>query len=91
MPLNTIDDTLTARGAQYGKFEDHALVTQNIKQALQDSPNWHDLTPSQREAMEMVAHKFGAILCGQPNFHNLWHDCIGFLRLVEKQLEGDGV
>jgi len=89
MPATTtgIDATLEQRGTKYGDFNEHAHITQAIKAAMRDSPNWAKLPPQMKEAMEMVAHKFGRILNGDPNFHDSWHDCIGYLRLVEKDLK----
>ena len=40
-----------------------------------------------KESLEMVAHKIGRILNGDPFYHDSWHDCIGYLRLIEKRLE----
>lgn len=82
----TIDETLTQRGNKYGDFYEHARISQNIKAAMVDSPNWDSLTPAMKEALEMVAHKAGRILNGDPNFHDSWHDIIGYVRLVEKNL-----
>ena len=39
-----------------------------------------------KEALEMLAHKTGRILNGDPYFHDSWHDIIGYTRLVEKRL-----
>lgn len=87
-PASTdIADTLQQRGLRYGAFPGHAKVTQNIKRAMQDSPNWASLTDQQREALEMVAHKIGRILNGDPNYHDSWHDIIGYVKLVEDTLE----
>lgn len=86
-----IVETLTERGDRYGKFEEHARITQNIKDAMRDSPNWHMLTPDQREALEMVAHKCGRILNGDPNYTDSWHDISGYCTLVEKRLEGQSI
>lgn len=81
-----VDGTLRERGSRYGDFADHARITQAIKRAMADSPNWSDLRDDMREALEMVAHKVGRILNGQPDFHDSWHDIIGYVRLVEKRL-----
>jgi hypothetical protein len=78
--------TLAERGNRYGAFHGHARITQNIKRAMVDSPNWPDLTDSQREALEMVAHKIGRILNGDPNYHDSWHDIIGYTKLVADEL-----
>lgn len=85
--MSSIDSTLTERGSRYGQFDGHARITQNIKAAMQDSPNWASLAPDQKEALEMAAHKFGRILNGDPNYIDSWHDVIGYTRLVEQRLE----
>ena len=83
-----VDATLAERGARYGTFTGHAKITQNIKRAMQDSPNWEKLDDDQREALEMTAHKIGRILNGDPNYADSWHDIIGYTRLVEARLDG---
>lgn len=85
--LAGIDATLAERGVRYGSFEGHARITQAIKAAMADSPNWAGLAPDQREALEMVAHKAGRILNGDPNFHDSWHDIVGYAKLVADRLE----
>jgi hypothetical protein len=82
-----VDDTLAERGARYGDFEGHALITQSIKNAMQASPKWPVLADDQKEALEMVAHKIGRILNGDPDFLDSWHDIVGYVRLVEQRLE----
>ncbi len=84
--MSNIDDTLAERGNRYGEFVDHAEVTQNIKCAMADSRNWGDLADDQRECLEMVAHKIGRILNGDPDYVDSWTDIIGYTRLVEKRL-----
>lgn len=81
-----IDATLVERGSRYGDFVEHARITQNIKRAMQDSPNWNKLADDQKEALEMLAHKVGRILNGDPNYADSWTDIIGYARLVEKRL-----
>lgn len=85
--MSSIDSTLTERGSRYGQFDGHARITQNIKAAMRDSPNWARLAPDQKEALEMAAHKFGRILNGDPDYIDSWHDVIGYTRLVEQRLE----
>jgi hypothetical protein len=55
---------------------------------MRDSPNWGDLTDDKREALEMIAHKIGRILNGDPEYKDSWHDIIGYARLVEDTLSG---
>jgi len=84
-----IEDTLEERGNRYGDFYEHARITQNIKIAMVDSPNWDKISPAMKEALEMIAHKIGRILNGDPNYKDSWHDIIGYTRLIEKDLTDD--
>jgi hypothetical protein len=92
-----IDTALAERGARYGSFVEHARITQAIKAAMADSPNWAGLAPDMRETLEMIAHKAGRILNGDPGYHDSWHDIVGYAKLVADRLlpslpttEGDG-
>lgn len=82
-----INDTLTQRSKNYGEFAEHARITQNIKRAFISSPNWARLSDDKKEALDMLAHKLGRILNGDSEFHDSWHDAIGYLTLVEKTLK----
>jgi hypothetical protein len=81
-----IDQTLAERGTRYGSFDEHARITQNLKRAMTDSPNWSKLSDDKKEALEMVAHKVGRILNGDPEYHDSWHDMIGYTKLVADKL-----
>jgi hypothetical protein len=83
---NKIDETLTERQSQYGDFDKHAEITQRIKRAMTDSANWTNLDDDKKECLEMVAHKIGRILNGDPNFHDSWLDIIGYVTLIERDL-----
>jgi hypothetical protein len=82
----TIDTTLVERGERYGDFDEHARITQNLKRAMRDSPNWEGLTDAMKESLEMTAHKIGRILNGDPTYADSWHDIVGYTRLVERKL-----
>lgn len=81
-----IDETLEERGNRYGDFEGHAHITQNIKSAMANSPNWQGLQDDQKETLEMIAHKVGRILNGDPDYHDSWHDIVGYTKLVADRL-----
>ena len=84
--MTDITATLAERGSRYGEFPEHARITQNLKRAMADSPNWAQLRDDQKEALEMVAHKIGRILNGDPDYHDSWHDLIGYTKLVADTL-----
>lgn len=85
--MNNIDLTLDERGKRYGNFDDHAAITQALKVVMQATPNWGVLADDQKESLEMVAHKIGRILNGDPNYADSWHDIAGYIRLVEQRLD----
>lgn len=87
--MSKVDATVNERGNNYGKFKDGADIMQELKQVMRSTPNWHKLTPSQREALEMIQHKIGRILNGNPSYTDSWHDIQGYAKLVEDELNGD--
>ena len=81
-----LEETLKDRGDKYGRFIDHAMTTQYIKGVMQKQAKWNYLAPDQKEALEMIAHKIGRILNGDPNYEDSWHDIAGYAELVSKRL-----
>jgi len=86
--MTIIDEVLGESGNRYGLFITHALVTQNIKRAMVDSVNWPDLPDDMKEALEMVAHKIGRILNGDPEYADNVVDIIGYMQLVLDRMQG---
>jgi len=84
--MTDINETLKERGNNYGKFSNHALLTQKFKAIMRSSNSWSNLTPSMKECLEMVQHKIARILNGNPDYIDSWHDIIGYVSLVEKEL-----
>lgn len=82
--MNT-EELLKTRGYTHGDFTFNSEVTQNIKFAMKDN-NWSKLPPFQKEALEMIAHKIGRILCGDPNFKDHWDDIAGYAKLVSDRI-----
>lgn len=81
-----INETLAERGSRYGKFTTHADITQRIKHTMYQTDNWKKLMPDQAEALEMIAHKIGRILNGDPNYDDSWRDIAGYAQLVTQRL-----
>lgn len=84
-----VDGTLAERGKRYGKFSGHARITQGLKRLMAGTEGWSRLNDSQRESLEMVAHKIGRILNGDPCYADSWVDIAGYAQLVANELEGD--
>ena len=84
-----VNKTLDERGERYGKFRNHAELSQQLKQAMKEKATWWDLSPSQQESLEMIANKIARILNGDPNYADNWHDIAGYATLIDLQLQGD--
>lgn len=78
--------TLAERGTRYGEYDEHARITQNLKSVMHGTPKWATLLPHQKETLEMVAHKIGRILNGDPMYHDSWHDIVGYTKLTADYL-----
>ena len=78
--------TLAERGARYGKFEDHAVIAQGLKDQMWATEGWSRLAPDQRQALEVIQDKVARILNGDPDYTDNWHDIAGYSRLVEDRL-----
>ena len=85
--MTSITTILAERGSRYGDFATHALITQNLKDVMKKTPNWGILSPSQKEALEMTAHKIGRILNGDPDYDDSWVDIGGYTKLVADDLQ----
>jgi hypothetical protein len=85
---NTLANVLDERGRRYGKFTGHAKVTQDLKAVMHTHRGWVNLADDQREALEMVAHKIGRILNGDPDYDDSWVDIAGYSKLVADRLQG---
>lgn len=82
----SIQDTLEQRGSRYGKFVGHAAISQGIKRVMRLSLRWDEMDDDKQEALEMIAHKIGRILNGDPNYKDSWHDVVGYAKLVDDTL-----
>ena len=88
--MTDIVETLNERGHRYGTFTGHAEVTQGLKRLMANELAKRNkvLADDQWEALEMVAHKIGRIINGDPNYADSWIDIAGYAKLVADRLEG---
>jgi hypothetical protein len=80
-----IGPLLKERGRRYGSFDSHAKVTYDIKRILM--PFYHKMEDDQREALDMICHKLGRIVNGDPNYADSWVDIAGYAQLVADRLQ----
>lgn len=86
--VDNVDNTVTQRGERYGLFADGAVIMQDLKAVMRATPGWERLTPSQREALEMIQHKIGRVLNGDPMYDDSWRDISGYSTLILNELNG---
>jgi len=87
----SVDKTLDARAEMYGKFKDGAALMQSIKRELSAHAAKHGKTfaDDQWEALEMIVHKIGRIVNGDPDVTDHWVDIAGYATLIAERLEGN--
>lgn len=85
-----IDAVLAERGSRYGEFHKHAEITQEIKHAIRQGPSFTRLEDDMVEALDMIAHKIGRIVNGDPHYADSWVDIAGYAKLVADRLPKEG-
>ena len=90
--MTNIDDVTSERGKRYGDYVDHATISQSIKQILymglknNKSVDVATLDDDIKETLEMIAHKLGRIVNGDPYYADSYIDIAGYAKLVGDRL-----
>lgn len=89
MSKQKLEQTLKDRGEAYGAFDEFASVCQQLKDVVReaDRNSRNQMTPAQREAMDMILHKVTRIAVGDPDHEDSWHDIAGYASLAEKVIQ----
>lgn len=87
---DTLVATLDERGKRYGKFTGHAEVTMHLKRSIRMFAELRgvEFADDQIEALDMICHKIGRIINGDPDYADSWIDIAGYAKLVADRLEG---
>jgi hypothetical protein len=88
-----LETTLQERGSRYGDFKGHASATMQLKRQIRIEliHRGKSLADDQMEALDMICHKIGRIINGDPDYADSWHDIAGYAQLVANRLTGEGV
>ena len=73
-----LQNMLKTRRETHGDFEEFSEVAQSLKNEMRDTVGWAKLNNSQREALDMIAHKIARILTGDPSHKDHWDDIAGY-------------
>ncbi|EIZ87139.1 hypothetical protein WYO_0176 [Methylobacterium sp. GXF4] len=82
-----IKDTLAQRQGTHGEFADNADIMQTLKDAVRARPGWAKLDATKREALDMILHKVGRIVTGNPEEPDHWHDIAGYATLARDRVK----
>lgn len=87
---DTVDAILNNRAKQYGKFIEGAEIMQMTKRLLHNyvEQRGTELAFDQLEAIDMIVHKLGRIVNGNPDKVDHWDDIAGYATLVSDRLKG---
>jgi hypothetical protein len=85
-----ITEILDERGKRYGKFKDHAEISQSLKHSVYGAvaERGTKMKPDQIEALDMICHKIARIINGDPDYADSWIDIAGYAQLVANRLQG---
>lgn len=83
---SNVYEVLQQRAGTHGHYPEHAEISQQLKLTMIHARNWNILTSSQRESLEMIAHKIGRILAGDPNHNDHWDDTAGYATLASQAI-----
>ena len=89
--VTKVDAILDARAENYGKFIDGAEIMQMLKRMVHGyiEKRGTQLAFDQRESIDMMVHKLGRIINGNPDHVDSWRDIAGYATLVADRLEGN--
>ncbi len=92
--VQSVNDILQERGERYGKFINHAGVSQGIQQVIEfgmqvTGKTRFDFYVDELEALAMISNKLGRIVNGDPHWSDSWRDIAGYATLVADRLDND--
>lgn len=88
--VNPVEELVKERGLTHGKFSDHARCTQRLKEVvlteilMRNARGQDRLTRQQVEAIDMILHKIGRIIAGDPSYQDHWDDIAGYATIANK-------
>jgi Domain of unknown function (DUF6378) len=83
---NSLTQILEERPKAHGDFTDVAACAQATKDLWRSRPGWDKLTKTQREGLEMIAHKVARVLSGNPNHLDHWQDLAGYATITADRI-----
>lgn len=79
-------ETIRRRSQVHGPFIINAGVSQNLKSVIRLRDGYARLSIIQKESLDLICHKIGRILAGDPDWIDHWADIAGYATLVVNDL-----
>ena len=83
-----VRDILEERGNTYGPFIHNATTAQELKAVVRRAPNWDELTPDMKEALDLILSKVARAVTSSCSHMDNWDDIAGYAMLVADRLRG---
>lgn len=89
-PLDLRGKVVLEPSAGKGDLVRHCLArfAEEVVWCETDGSYGDHLAPDQQEALDMICHKIGRIINGDPDYADSWHDIAGYAQLVADRLNG---
>jgi len=86
-----VDAILDERAREYGKFIEGAEIMQMTKRLIHNYIDQRGTAMAfdQLEAIDMIIHKLGRMINGNPDKADHWLDIAGYAKLVADRLNGN--
>lgn len=86
-----VKNVVISRDSSYGGFSGISTTCQSFKEIARNCPSWEQLTPCEREGLEMILHKITRILYSPNKIRDSWVDIGGYVRATLQALDSDGI
>ena len=77
---------LDEREKTHGDYTAKCRVIRQLKNIVHSESGWDRLTDVQKESADMILHKLGRILTGNPHHKDHWSDIAGYAELAAREL-----
>ena len=84
--VRDVNETLSARGNNYGEYKNVAHTAQMLKDVVRKSASWPQMESYMHESLDMICNKMARICNGNPYYDDSWHDIGGYAKLVEDEI-----
>jgi hypothetical protein len=75
-----VGNILESRQSTHGDFGFQSAMAQKLKKTIRQGEKWGQISPPQRESLEMILVKVSRIVNGNPKHKDHWDDIGGYAR-----------